>query len=243
MAKLYWWIFRHVLYIRLLNKINVSELDFPYETIVNLCPFGSKLAFNMGTPVPEQKISILGVEPNGNKFFAKYSEKRIAIALSRNEVKVLSKIRGSVEVPEVYEYQDNGNFFFFRTSYVEGVTFSSNKLNNGIVDLALEVNRLHLKDTNSGNLITGLSHGDFTPWNILRKDGSYQLIDWEFADERPLGYDLFTFIYKVNKWIGTNKDLYESVIGYDRLLRVYFSNWGIEDYMPYYHFFENNHHD
>ena len=41
----------------------------------------------------------------------------------------------------------------------------------------------------------GLSHGDFTPWNMFESNGTLHIYDWELADYfKPLGFDLFHFI-------------------------------------------------
>lgn len=242
-AKIYWWLFRHISLIRLLNRVNTANLDFPYMRILSLCPYKSALSFNMGTPGAEQKISILGLEPDGKRFFAKYSEKTDAITLSRNEVKVLSELEGKGIAPDLYEFHENNRYFFFRTSYIDGNSFKSLCLNRDIVDLAIKIGQYHLHDRSEGDLITCLSHGDFAPWNMLVKEGAYRLIDWEMAAERPLGYDLFTYIYKVNRWIKGNENWHDSVQEYDCLLKTYFGVWGIEDYKPYLFYFDNNHHD
>ena len=42
---------------------------------------------------------------------------------------------------------------------------------------------------------TGAAHGDFAPWNLLRTERGWVLIDWEYAfDAAPPVYDLFNFL-------------------------------------------------
>ena len=42
---------------------------------------------------------------------------------------------------------------------------------------------------------TGPAHGDFAPWNLLRTERGWVLIDWEYAfDAAPPAYDLFNFL-------------------------------------------------
>jgi hypothetical protein len=44
----------------------------------------------------------------------------------------------------------------------------------------------------SSDLAQGPAHGDFAPWNLLRTEGGWLLIDWEFAAmDAPPFYDLF----------------------------------------------------
>lgn len=241
-SRIYWWIFRRLRFIRWLNRVDSRYLSFPYERIQELIPQGSLLSYNMGTPGEEQKISMLGLEPDGRKFFAKYSDKIDAIALSRNEIKVLESLKNHQITPDLLDYKIGDDFCFFRTSHVEGKAVSVLYLNQEIVNMAISISRIHM-GTSNGDLLTGLSHGDFTPWNMLNYNGTYRLIDWEMAAERPLGYDLFTFIYKVNRWLKKDGDYKKTVLESDYLLKTYFSEWSIDDYMPYYHYFELNHHD
>lgn len=44
-------------------------------------------------------------------------------------------------------------------------------------------------------LEVGMSHGDFTPWNMFLTDQGLSVYDWELSDLfRPLGFDFFHFI-------------------------------------------------
>jgi hypothetical protein len=46
----------------------------------------------------------------------------------------------------------------------------------------------------SGAGETGLTHGDFAPWNLLETDSGWVLVDWEAAQENaPPFHDLFHF--------------------------------------------------
>lgn len=49
----------------------------------------------------------------------------------------------------------------------------------------------------------GLSHGDFTPWNLLRTDGGWYLIDWEdAADGVPAFTDVFHYLVQGHALLG-----------------------------------------
>ena len=237
-ARVYWWLFRHVSLIRILNRVKVSDLNFPYVKIVSLCPNNSVLSLNMGTPGTEQKISMLGLEPDGKKFFAKYSEKPDAISLSRNEVKVLAELEGKGIAPDLYEFHENNRYIFFRTSYAGGESPRSLSLNKDIVDLAIKIGQYHLYDKNEGGLKTCLSHGDFTPWNMLVKEGAYRLIDWEMAAERPLGYDLFFFIYQTGRLFSPSEQIDNKLNANATYIDYYFNAFGIKDWRPYYDSFK-----
>lgn len=54
------------------------------------------------------------------------------------------------------------------------------------------------------------SHGDFTPWNVLCKNNSLALIDFENSQEgKPALFDLFHFVYQSNILIGNRS--YDSI--------------------------------
>ena len=118
MARVYWWMFRHFPVVRILNRVDSGSLDFPYEQIISLMPQKSILSFNMGTPGDEQKISMLGLEKNVQRFFSKYSEKPDAIVLSRHEIDVLTALKDSNVTPKILDFKIEKNYCFFRTSYV-----------------------------------------------------------------------------------------------------------------------------
>ena len=90
---------------------------------------------NLGTPGREQKISLLGIEPDGKKFFAKYSESTEAKELTKNEIEVLKKYSQTGLVPKLYEGVTNNQYCYLRTEYVEGNTLKSLFLTDKIVEL------------------------------------------------------------------------------------------------------------
>lgn len=231
LAKMYWWAFRHLRIVRSLNKVDLKNLDFPYERIVGLCPLGSLLSFNMGTPGPEQKISMLGLSADGNRFFAKYSTNPAAIKLSRNEICVLKSLSGLNIAPELLSSNEAEDYVFFSTTCADGTNPENLSLNEDIVDLAISINRINHKD---GSIQTGLSHGDFTPWNLLvDASGSYHIIDWEMAKERCLGYDIFTYIIHVATLMMPNEPLLEIINANKKLIKRYFDAFKINDWESY----------
>lgn len=229
--RLYWWLFRHCSLVRRRFAVENADDEFSYTQIMRLCPKGSVVSFNMGTPGPEQKISMLGMKPNGTHFFAKYSTKPAAMALSRNEIKVLKELKGKGLAPELKESVDSESFVFFITSCVDGVNPKNVALDNNILSLTECISSINVK---SGNLVTCLSHGDFTPWNIIIDgDGEYRLIDWEMAAERELGYDLFTYITHVGALLSPDTAMMQMIEDNKLYVDRYFANFGINDWMPY----------
>ncbi len=52
-----------------------------------------------------------------------------------------------------------------------------------------------LNSVENGCITTGLSHGDFTPWNMYINKSKPAVYDWELARQQiPVGYDAFHFI-------------------------------------------------
>lgn len=188
------------------------------------------MSFNLGTPGDEQKISMLGYVPSsGEEFFAKYSAKETAKLLSRNEIKTLQMLHGSGLAPTLLSSADSGDAVFFRTTRTVGKACTSFELTDDIVELLCKLSAVDADGCEAG---TCFSHGDFCPWNMLeQEDGSINLIDWEMAGVRPLGYDLFMFLIHSPLIMGRNADLVSASLNVnDSKIHRYFSSLGIEDY-------------
>ncbi|MBR5466761.1 MAG: phosphotransferase [Bacteroidaceae bacterium] len=231
MIKAYWWMYRHCKLVRSKCLVNNADMEFPYSKIVALCPKGSILSFNMGTPGPEQKISMLGLEQNGNHFFAKYSTKEAAKDLSRNEISVLKSLHGTGLAPELLDYKHSDGYVFFRTTCVEGSNPKSPEMNEHILNLLIRISKNGLRD---GDLKTCISHGDFTPWNIiLTTKSEYRMIDWEMAGERELGYDIFTYVTHVGALLTPDMSPLQLIEKHKLYVDKYFASFGIENWIPY----------
>lgn len=239
LVRLYWKMFMSCKWVRALSSIDESRLDFPYRKIMDMCPENALVSFNLGTPGDEQKISMLGYIPEENKsFFAKYSIKDKAKALSRNEIRVLRELEGKNLSPALLNVKDNGEEVFFVTSRVCGRAYFSFDLSDQILDILISLGSIKLEDDATNELETCLSHGDFCPWNMLQDSTEIRLIDWEMATNRPLGYDLFLFIIHTRLVMGADERrilvlLKENV---DYILK-YFNEFNISDYRPYLLFF------
>lgn len=234
-VKLYWKLFTSCRWIRSLSAVEESQFDFPYRTIMRLCPSNAIVSFNLGTPGDEQKISMLGYIPGeGKSFFAKYSTKEKAKALSRNEIRVLRELEGKNISPVLYDIKDNDEEVFFVTSRVCGQAYSSFELSEQILDILISLGSVKLEDKSVNELAICLSHGDFCPWNMLQNGAEIRLIDWEMAANRPLGYDLFLFIIHTHLVMGADEGkiriLLKENINY---ILKYFNAFNISDYRPY----------
>lgn len=215
--------------------VEFVDEEFPYSRLLPMLPVESKVSFCMGTIGPEQKMSMLGIDVKGNRFFAKFSQRPAAMALTRNEAKVLGELQGKSIAPSLIDYKVESDFCFLLTAYVEGETLKTLELSSDVVDLAIKVSEIHLEDSETGvsDFKQALSHGDFTPWNILVKDGCLRLIDWEMAGERPLGYDIFTYITQINMLFRPNVPVVSEINNYKGQIIRYFEKFGIRDWRRY----------
>jgi hypothetical protein len=84
-------------------------------------------------------------------------------------------------------------------------------------------------------LQVSMSHGDFCPWNFLKHEDILSLIDWEMAAIRPLGYDLFTYIFQPTFLFSTvhGNNLLKILDENISFVKMYFSAFGIESFLPY----------
>lgn len=239
-AKWVWRAFKYIAPFRWMMKCTNPNSEFPYDNICSLCPDDSVLSFNMGTPGEEQKISMLGIEKNGDRFFAKYSEKPKACKLSKNEICVLQELKDKGIAPILLDSKICADYVYFRTSCVNGKNPTDNSLNEHVWGLLTMLSKYHLPlSRDFGDLQTCLSHGDFTPWNMIVENGEYRLIDWEMAEERPLGFDIFTYTLR-QKMLTSGFTPREIVEFHKNDYLQYFSKWGISDYTPYLEWYVND---
>lgn len=236
LSKVYWTLFKNFGLVRCFSGIDTKKVDFPYTKIRDIDGTDSILSFNMGSPGVEQKISILGWSKDEKKpFFAKFSQKPKAIELTKNEISVYKLLSKTGLVPQLLKEDIGQGYAYLKTEFVKGSRPQSTELTREIMQLSLTLKDYHLGDskTNTNNLKTALSHGDFCPWNMLEYDGKIRLIDWELAAERPLGHDLFTYIVQTSLLLTPERNLREAIKSHEGIIKEYFNSVGIENYLPY----------
>ncbi|WP_434503088.1 phosphotransferase [Prevotella sp.] len=233
LGKIYWWLFKNVSLVRLLNMIDSSNLDFPYDDIVNIEGNGSLMAFNLGSPGPDRKISILGYDSIEKKdFFAKYSVSKKAQKLTNNEVRIYNLLKNNGFVPKVYLVKRTDDFVFMKVERIVGSKVRCTIDDNLVLACLNDLSKLHVDKSADNN--TCFSHGDFCPWNMILVRDQIKLIDWEMAAERPLGYDLFTYIFQTNFAVN-HKDTIAMIIDKNSsLINAYFQ---CKDYLSYIRLF------
>lgn len=236
-AKLYWWLFTHSSFIRTLTKVDSSDIE-DFEILNKLIGTNSIFAINYGTPNNEQKKSILGLETKtGRKFFAKYAVKENAKRLSKNEIMIYNLLTGTNLVPEIYESIETHDYVFFKCECIEGKHVTKKIDPNTILKILFKLKTYHYPNPDrygkTTYLKTSLAHCDFCQWNMIDVNGNIHIIDWELAQERPLGFDLFTYIFN-NNWAQDHKITDPIILHkYKKIIKQYFDSENIKNWVPY----------
>lgn len=240
LSKIYWSLFKKFQLIRMLTSVKEESLPFPYSIIQNCVGKNSLLAFNMGSPGTEQKISILGYDySTQSPFFAKFSQKKRAMELSKNEIQILTALKNTGIATTLFDYKITDNYVFLKTECVQGTRPQSRNINEKVVEIAIQLSKIHLTELKEKeNIQYSFSHGDFCPWNFLICDGNLRLIDWEMAADRPLGYDIFTYLFQTS-FLFEEKALKDILKTNERYIHAYFQAFDIIDYYPYLKEFAN----
>lgn len=242
LSRWYWSKFQQSRFVRSLTSVKEERLPFPYAQIRELCGSEAILSFNMGSPGEAQKISMLGYVPTTRQqFFAKFSQKPEAMQLSRHEIEVLTLLQDTRLVPRLYDSKNGEDFVYLQTEYVLGHRPYDTLLNQQVVDFLIKMSSYHYPNgekMNEDGLRTCLSHGDFCPWNMLvQPDGTLRMIDWEMADERIAGYDIFTWLLNVAGLVTGKIPLYHIIEKNRKYIMHYFNVMKISDYTPYLRYF------
>lgn len=235
LSRLYWYLFTHFSLVRKLTKVREEDLDFPYDLIKKAERNDSLMSFNLGSPGREQKISILGYDHSlQQRFFAKFSQKPDARALSINEIEVLKKLQGTGLVPALYPHEINDEYVFLKTACINGARPTGVSMNTELLHLLFSLADISAKGPDeNAELRYAFAHGDFCPWNMLVTEGGLRLIDWEMAADRPLGYDLFTYIFQTAFLLNPSAGLQELLAKNKDWVVDYFTHFGIGDWKPY----------
>lgn len=240
LSKFYWTLFQKFSFVRTLTSIQKEKLPFPYHTIKEILGKDTVLSFNMGSPGVEQKISILGYDNRSHlPFFAKFSQKEAAKKLTKNEIKVYQLLENTELTPKLLDYEISDDYVCLKAEFVKGMRPKGKEMNSRILKLCLKLKDYSLEDSSTGNneLLHCLSHGDFCPWNMLVDNNNIKLIDWELASERPLGFDLFTYITQVSILFNPEQPLLHVIDENMEYINRYFEQCNVKDYIPYLSFF------
>jgi hypothetical protein len=233
-AKIYWRLFRNSKIVRRINAIDEKKLDFPYSLIKEIAGTNTLMSFNMGSPGDEQKISILGYDNQIKQpFFAKFAQKSKATELSKNEINILQQLDGSGFTPLLLDSRITSDYIYLKTEYIKGTRLENTTLTKQITELSIRLAQKYFTNDTNNDLQISMSHGDFCPWNFLDDKGVLRLIDWEMAMPRPLGYDLFTYIFQPT-FLLYPKESIEDILQKNKIwIDYYFNSFGIKNRNDY----------
>ena len=231
-AKVLWRLLRFEFF-RNVFSVSIKQLPKPVldqlKVIENLSE--NLFQINLGTAGPEQKTTILKHGPDHGTTFYKLGNNELAKQLIVNEYNILSELQGNFHSPKVIEFREIKGFVVLETSYVFAEKVSETNLSDAILGILIEMSQ-YKRQTNK-DLAVCFSHGDFCPWNLLKHKEQLYIIDWEMASERPLGYDLFTYIFQTAILLEKAPD-FNKLIETNRIHIIeYFSNHEIEEIKPY----------
>lgn len=230
-----WWTWRNFGILH--SFCNIKDLGdyLPEKSIRSVIERDAIMAFNLGTPGPEQKITAIGI--NGDKrIFVKYAESNSAKVNVSNEGFILGQLGNFEFAPQLLERHSDGGQEVIVTTFLEGERLSAVCLNNSILSLLYKLRQISINTQRkfTCNLINSFAHGDFCPWNLMRVDGELKAFDWEMAGYYPLGYDLFTYIFQTSFLIHPKRKI-ENILEHNlHHIKSYFGNKNWKEYLSFF---------
>lgn len=219
----------------------LSQKNLPHEIITILKAINSQKGdlhqINIGTKGPEQKYSILKHTDIDTTFYKVGSSEK-SKELIQNEYNTLILLNGKFKSAKVINFEQKDDFLFLETSYIQAEKYSENRITEEIFNLLIEISEY--KNEEHEDLKTSFSHGDFCPWNLLINNNTIHIIDWEMSAIRPLGYDLFTYIFQTNFLLFPNKNIDDIFRENKDVIKKYFDHFQCLDYKMYISSFVNH---
>ena len=236
LGEVYWWFWQKFPPLRYFCSITSIEKIFRTDIIYSHVSSNAIMAFNKGTPGPEQKTSVLGFEPDENRyFFMKLADLSAAKENVANEKYILRELEGEVFVPKLLDSKTTNEYALIKTSVFRGEK-EQRLLNEKILELlyTLAGMKVSMQRSFKTNLDCCFAHGDFCPWNILETyDGQLKVFDWEMAGSYPLGYDLFTFLFQTNFLLSPKVSFDEIIDNNKTYINEYFSRFNVDNWKQF----------
>lgn len=232
-AAISWWLFRNITPYRWAFSMADIEAFVPEKAIRRIVGMDALLAFNAGTPGPEQKPTALGWD-GADYFFLKYAHTPLAVKNVRNEHEVLQRIADLAFVPRVLDFVEADGAVLLKTSVVQG-----NAVSAGLTPVVLNMldqlaeRPVGEKADPSDGLRYGFAHGDFCPWNMVQQGGKVFVYDWEMAGTFPLGYDLFTYIFQTAFLLSPEKTAGQILLENKKIIGQFFEHLDVVDWHRY----------
>jgi hypothetical protein len=157
--------------------------------------------------------------------------------LSKNEISILKQLNGSGFTPLLFDSRIAPDYVYLKTEYIKGKRLENTALTKEVMALSLRLSQLNFTNSINNGLCISISHGDFCPWNFLENKGVLRLIDWEMAMPRPLGYDLFTYIFQP-VFLLCPKEPIKAILKKNKIwIDYYFNSFDIKDWTDYLTYF------
>lgn len=237
-AKLFWFVFLHIPIFREAFIIHEKELPKHFTKIKEVLNLkNASIFFNSGTEGPEQKTTAIAKNDSKQRFI-KFGETDLAMQLIGNELEALNTIKKNGYLkgtPEIVDSQKTKSYSYLVTNVINGFKLETIGLNHSIVEfLKLFIIEGKTKD----GLYQNFSHGDFCPWNIIVDNKENIIpIDWEMANKKILGYDLFTFIFHTSFLLTPKREVGHLLKENQEWIKQYFNHFKVKDFDKYLYSF------
>ena len=233
-GKISWALFRNFGFYRIcFGKKNI-EFFIPEKEIIKIIGVEPLMAFNTGTPGPEQKITGLGWDKN-KYFFIKYAQTQLAIKNVVHEHNILRQLSTLDFVPQIQNFHQDDKQVLLKTDVLMGNRLGNSPLNETILNCLYKLAEQSISSENktTSSLELAFAHGDFCPWNMIEQNGYILLFDWEMGGNYPLGYDVFTFLFQTKFLLDPKKSIQSIVVENKEIIDQYFIHFKISNWNNY----------
>lgn len=223
---------------KILRKLSVAESkdEFLPDELRDFLPENTILAFNRGTPGVEQKMTLLGIDPESHEsFFIKFARSKVSIKNVNNEGTNLSQLKHLEFVPQLKLNVTGPDFTIIQTNVFPGERLKNQNLDKQILSILVQIAKQNVQTDNKfkSALRCCFAHGDFCPWNIMVYGDKIKIFDWELSGIYPLGYDLFTFIFQTDFLLHPLRKNIEIIKKKRILIDNYFHEFNIYDWSSF----------
>lgn len=235
-SKLFWVLFQKSKLIRNIFAISEKDIPLPIESIKRNLNFRNNnynFFFNLGTQGEEQKATIIAIGAN-KSLFLKFAEKQKAHVLVRNEIKILQELQlqKTIVVPKLFNHKETNSFTMLVTEVMQGNKMTKTDISDDVMKCLLELPKV--RPVVNNEFIETFAHGDFCPWNILvKKNGGLLLVDWEMAGYKPLGYDLFTYVFQTSFLLDQESSPQDVINNNKDKIETFFKTYKVENWKEY----------
>lgn len=236
-AKIFWSLFKNISVVRNQFTINEEQVPLPMNIIKSVLKLDEEnyhCLLNAGTRGEEQTTTVI-YHTREQQVFLKLAQKTTARQLVKNEYLVLKELESQdfFKAPEAFNFEDHHELSYsaLTTEVLEANKLQQVELSENLLSTIIGLNELKPFKKNRGNITYAFAHGDFCPWNLLTTtDGTLCIIDWEMAGFKPLGYDLFTFLFQTAFLLMPKKPISTIISNNEGLIKRYFDHFNVNSW-------------